>query len=160
MLEHFLKSKIIKCMCLSISVSMTGCSLFYDKEVEYETVFPQVFPVIKAIGYAPISSQPGATDEERVLMAMRASKLDAYRELAEQVYGQNLNGTQTLGSLVLNNSELTASVNGVIQGAEVVKAYSVGEDTYVTEMLLDMGVVQDLYISIAKPQRVKNVVYY
>ena len=147
-------------MCLSIGISMTGCSLFYDKEVEYETVFPHTFPVIKGIGYAPISSQPGATDEEKVLMAMRASKLDAYRELAEQVYGQNLNGTQTLGSLVLHNSELTASVNGVIQGAEVVKAYPVGEDTYVTEMLLDMGVVQDLYISIAKPQRVKNVVYY
>lgn len=147
-------------MCVSIGISMTGCSLFYDKEVEYETVFPQTFPVIKAIGYAPISSQPGATNEEKVLMAMRASKLDAYRELAEQVYGQNLSGTQTLGALVLNNSELNASVNGVIQGAEVVKAYSVGEDTYVTEMLLDMAVVQDLYISIAKPQRVKNVVYY
>ena len=139
---------------------LSACSHIFDKQIEYETVTPATFPVIKAVGYAPIAAQPGSSTEEKMLLAMKASKLDAYRELAEQVYGQNLNGTQTVGQLVVRNSQLSASVQGVIQGAEVIKSYSVGEDTYVTEMKLDMQVVQDLYISVSRPQRIKNVIYY
>lgn len=159
------KHNMAKCLIVSTTIAvaclaMTGCAHIFDKQVEYEAVTPERFPILKAIGYAPISSQPGNTDEEKMILAMRAAKLDAYRELAEQVYGQQLSGTQTLGALALNNSELSASVQGVIQGAEVIKSYSVGTDTYVTEMQLDMQVVQDLYISVTRPQRIKNVVYY
>jgi hypothetical protein len=164
-MNHATKRKINRYLpiymnAILIFLVMTGCSHIFDKQVEYEAVTPERFPVLKAIGYAPISSQPGITDEEKMLLAMRAAKLDAYRELAEQVYGQQLSGTQTLGALALNNSELSASVQGVIQGAEVIKSYSVGADTYVTEMQLDMQVVQDLYISVTRPQRIKNVIYY
>jgi hypothetical protein len=93
-------------------------------------------------------------------MAMRASKLDAYRELAEQVYGQRLEGSQSVSSLVVESETLKASVEGVIRGAEVVKAYPVGDDTYVTELSLDMKQVYDLYLTTAKPRRVKEVKYY
>ena len=93
-------------------------------------------------------------------MAMKASKLDAYRELAEQVYGQRINGQQSLANMVINNAQLQASVEGVIRGAKVVKAYPVGEDTYATELELDMEQVYNIYLSTARPQRLKNVRYY
>lgn len=159
--------KIVKLIRLSvmsgaivISIALTGCSSLVDKHVEWETVEPESYPVLTAVGYAPIESQRGDTDSVRSLMAMRASKLDAYRELTEQVYGQRIEGNETLANLVVNNTRLEASVEGVIRGAKVVKSYPVGEDTYATELELDMQRVYDIYLTTAKPRRIKEVRYY
>ena len=159
--------KIVKLIRLSVmsgaivtSVALTGCSSLVDKHVEWETVEPESYPVLTAVGYAPIESQRGDTDSVRSLMAMRASKLDAYRELTEQVYGQRIEGNETLANLVVNNTRLEASVEGVIRGAKVVKSYPVGEDTYATELELDMQRVYDIYLTTAKPRRIKEVRYY
>lgn len=141
-------------------LSLTGCSGLVDKHVEWEVVEPENYPVLKAIGYAPVTQQMGQTDNDRSLMAMKASKLDAYRELAEQVYGQRLNSDQSLANMVMQNSQLKASVEGVIRGATVVKSYPVGEDTYATELKLDMRKVYDIYLTTAKPKRIRNVTYY
>jgi hypothetical protein len=93
-------------------------------------------------------------------MAIKASKLDAYRELTEQVYGQRLEGDQSLANLVITDTELKSSVEGVIRGARVIKSYPVGDDTYATELELDFARVYDIYLSTAKPQRVKSVKYH
>ncbi|MEG3766923.1 LPP20 family lipoprotein [Alteromonas sp. 14N.309.X.WAT.G.H12] len=142
------------------AVLISGCSSFFDKQVEWETVEPEEYPVLSAIGYAPIATQRGKSDNDRALMAMRASKLDAYRELAEQVYGQKLDGSQSVSNLVMQDSRLKASVEGVIRGARVVKSYPVGEDTYATELELDMRKVYDIYLTVAKPKRIRDVTYY
>jgi hypothetical protein len=42
----------------------------------------------------------------------------------------------------------------------VIKSYPVGNDTYATELELDFARVYDIYLSTAKPQRVKSVKYY
>jgi hypothetical protein len=93
-------------------------------------------------------------------MAIKASKLDAYRELAQQVYGQKVDGQQELANLVLTDNRLKSSVEGVIRGARVVKTYPVGDDTYATELELDMGKVHDIYLSVAKPKKIRKVNYY
>ena len=131
-----------------------------DKQVEWEHVQPEEHPVLKAVGYAPISTQQGSTETIKVLMAIKASKLDAYKELAEQVYGQKIGTEQSLENLVLSDNRLKASVEGVIRGAQVVKSYPVGEDAYATELVLDFQKVYDLYLSTARPKRIKKVTYY
>ena len=143
-----------------LSVYLTGCSSLLNKHVEWETIAPDTFPVISAVGYAPISDQRGASESSRMLMALKASKLDAYRELAEQVYGQKVDSGQSLASLVIENTRLDSSVQGVIRGAKVVKSYPVGDDTYATELELDFKLVNDIYLSVARPKRVKKVHYY
>nr|WP_246223101.1 LPP20 family lipoprotein [Alteromonas profundi] len=140
--------------------NLSGCGLLVDKHVEWETVEPESYPVLKAVGYAPINSQRGDNDTVKMLMAIKASKLEAYRELAEQVYGQRIEGSQSLSSLVVSNESLKASVEGVIRGAEVVKSYPVGEDTYATELSLDMQRVYEIYLTTAKPRRIKDIKYY
>lgn len=140
--------------------AVTACSSLFDKQVEWETVEPDSYPVITAVGYAPISAQRGDDDSARMLMALKASKLDAYRELTEQVYGQKIDGDQALANLVLTDTSLKSSVEGVIRGARVVKSYPVGEDTYATELELDFKRVHDIYLSTAKPRRIKQVRYY
>lgn len=148
-----------------VTASLSGCktleSVYYsDKQVEWEYVQPEHHPVLTAVGYAPISAQTGNSDSAKMLMAIKASKLDAYKELAEQVYGQRIDTQQSLANLVLHNNELKASVEGVIRGAEVVKTYPVGEDVYATELSLDFQKVYDIYLSTARPRRIKNVTYY
>ena len=139
---------------------LSGCSTFLDRHVEWEVVEPEHYPVLSAVGYAPIKPQQGQTDSVKTLMAIKASKLDAYKELAEQVYGQRINGEETLANMVLDNSTLRSSVEGVIRGARIVKTYPVGDDTYATELELDMKKVYEIYLTTAKPKRVKNVTYY
>jgi len=80
------------------------------------------------------------------LMAIRASKLDAYRNLTEQVYGQQLDASSTVADMVVTNDTFRTKVEGVIYGARLVSITPVGEETYETTLSLDRDVVQDLRI--------------
>jgi len=157
-LSNFVSVRMVALMVMLCVIS--GCSMFVDKHVEWETVEPDNYPVLTAVGYAPVKTQRGEGETVKMLMAMKASKLEAYRELAEQVYGQRIEGNQSLSSLVVENETLRASVEGVIRGARVVKTYPVGEDTYATELELDMHRVYDIYLTTAKPKRIKDIKYY
>lgn len=99
--------------------------------------------VITAVGYASISEQRGVTVEEQRLRAMRASKIDAYRELAEQVYGFRVSAQTGLDDQQLGPESTDATVDGSIRGAEVIRSYPVG-DSYVTEMQLDLRKMERL----------------
>ncbi|ABG41612.1 protein of unknown function DUF400 [Paraglaciecola sp. T6c] len=152
--------KILSMTLLGLSLMLGGCSSVFDKQVEWEVVEPQDYPVLSAIGYAPIKGQRGNSDSTKMLMAIKASKLDAYRELTEQVYGQKVDGSQTLSNFLLSDERLSSSVQGVIRGARVIKSYPVGDDLYATELELDFKRVYDIYLSTARPKRVKDVHYY
>ncbi len=148
------------CLLVAGLLGVSGCSSVFDKQIEWEYVQPERYPVITAIGYAPISAQPGGKDSIKMLMAIKASKLDAYRELTEQVYGQKIGANQSLENLVMTDTSLKSTVQGIIRGAEVVKSYPVGEDTYATELSLDFEKVYNLYISTARPKRIKDINYF
>lgn len=152
--------RLLRISTVLLALSSVACTNLFTKQVEWEVIEPDQYPVISAVGYAPISAQNGRDNATKMLMALKASKLDAYRELAEQVYGQQVDGEQSLASLVLEDTRLNSSVQGVIRGARVVKSYPVGDDTYATELELDFKLVHDIYLSTAKPQRVKKVRYY
>ena len=99
---------------------------------------------IRATGYAVISVQPSDVDAQQRLLAIRASKLDAYRGLTEQVYGQYLDATTTVADMAVLSDTFRTQVEGVIYGAKVVSIAPVGEDTSETTMSLDQDVVDDL----------------
>ena len=142
-----------------LSFLVTGCSSLFDKHVQWQRVKPDAFPVIQAIGFAPISLQKSEHKTQRMLMAISASKLAAYGELAEQVYGQQIDGKMTMADLLIQDNHLTASVQGLIRGAKVIKSYPVG-DTYATELSLDFKEVYQLYISASNHKEIKEVKYY
>jgi len=127
--------------------------------VQWQRVKPDSFPVLKAIGYAPISLQKSKDKTQRMLMAINASKIAAYAELAEQVYGQQIDGSTTMSNLVINNQELKSSIHGVIRGAKVLKSYPVG-DTYATELTLDFKDVYDVYLANTPQKEIKRVDYF
>ncbi len=97
-----------------------------------------------ATGYAVISVQNHKNPAQQRLLAIRASKLDAYRSLTEQVYGQQLDATTTVADMTVMNDTFRTRVEGVVYGAQLVSITPVGEDTYETTLSLDRAVVQDL----------------
>ena len=137
----------------------TACSSVYDKHVQWQSVQPEVFPIISGIGYAPISLQKSEHKTQRMLMAIKASKIAAYVELAEQVYGQQVNSKTTMADMLIENQQLAASVQGLIRGAKVVKSYPVG-DTYTTELQLDFKDVYEIYLASVNRKEVKEVQYF
>jgi hypothetical protein len=152
-------TNLFKSLVLLSPLVLSGCSMFLDKHVTWEYEEPASYPVLRAVGYAPITSQPGESREIKNIMAMRASKLDAYRELAEQVYGHQIKGKSDVSNLIATDDRLKARVQGVIRGARIVKTYPVG-DTYATELELDMKLVYDLYRIDSRSRNIKKVNYY
>ena len=99
---------------------------------------------ITATGYSVIELQPSDLPGQRRLLAIRASKLDAYRALAEQVYGQYVDSSTSVGDLVLLNDSFRSRVQGVIYGAELESIKPLGDDTYEVTLSLRRSVVNDL----------------
>jgi len=97
-----------------------------------------------ATGYAVISVQNHKNPAQQRLLAIRASKLDAYRALTEQVYGQQLDANTTVADMTVLNDTFRTRVEGVIYGAQLVSITPVGDDTYETTLSLDRNSVQDL----------------
>jgi hypothetical protein len=97
-----------------------------------------------ATGYAVVSIQNHKNPAQQRLLAIRASKLDAYRSLTEQVYGQQLDATTSVADMTIMSDTFRAKVEGVIYGAVLVSIAPVGEDTYETTLSLDQQVVRDL----------------
>ena len=134
-------NKVQGLYCLLITmVFLVGCmNSATTKSVELMSMEG----VITAIGYASISEQRGDSKEKRQLHAMRASKLNAYQELSEQVYGVRLNNHFMLSDQRLAQEQTSGNVSGIIRGAKVIRTYPLG-DTYITEMELDLSTMEKL----------------
>jgi hypothetical protein len=166
-------NKLTKTALLSLAVSVSACqSLPRIAVVETVKVQPQAEPkpevkaeskpaadsasmitpmierqtAIRATGYAVISTQNHRNAAQQRLMAIRASKLDAYRALTEQVYGQQLDATTTIAEMMVTSDTFRTRVQGVIYGAVLESITPVGDDTYETTMSLDGRVVSDLRV--------------
>lgn len=155
-----MKSSLCKASIILIcAVMSSACSTMYDKHVQWQTEKPEEFPVLHASGFAPISLQKSSNETQRMLMAIKASKLAAYVELAEQVYGQQLSNKVSMADLLINNQQLKASVQGIIRGAKVVKSYPVG-DIYTTELQLNFEDVYTIYQANQQRKTIKDVSYF
>ncbi|MDY6322483.1 MAG: hypothetical protein SPL30_06170 [Succinivibrio sp.] len=147
-------SNLIACAAaLSVSFMTAGCSSLlsstsFTRDISYTDTGvhrPDEFPILHATGYALISRQPGKTEAEREIMAMRASKIEAYRELTEQVNGLYLKSATVLsGNTRQVRDSVSTEVEGFVHGARVIRQYPAG-DTYATELELDTKIIYDLY---------------
>jgi hypothetical protein len=99
---------------------------------------------LTASGYAVISVQNHRNPAQQRLLAIRASKLDAYRSLTEQVYGQQLDASTSVADMVVQSDTFRTRVEGVIYGAVLVSITPTSDDTYETTLSLDKAVVKDL----------------
>ena len=90
----------------------------------------QTIPTLTAVGYAVVSTQPGKSDAQRRLMAIRAARMAAIRELAEQIHGLQVDSNTTVVDLMVQNDTFRGVVTGIIRGARTVRINPTGSDTY------------------------------
>jgi len=138
---------------LTLLSACSSTQLFKTAQVQAPAPNPNVSllaPMVEkrenfvATGYAVISIQNHKNAAQQRLLAIRASKLDAYRALTEQVYGQQLDASTTVADMTVLNDTFRTRVEGVIYGATLVSITPVGDDTYETTLSLDRNAVQDL----------------
>lgn len=85
---------------------------------------------LTAVGFASITAQSGTDPAQRRLQAARAAKLDAYRSLAEQLYGVRFASDSVITDSRVREDHIRSRVEGVIAGAEIVALEPLGNDTY------------------------------
>jgi hypothetical protein len=129
--------------CKSINLAMPTPSA-KDANLAMSAPLVEKRETITATGYAVVAVQNHKNPAQQRLLAIRASKLDAYRSLTEQVYGQQLDATTTVADMTVMSDTFRAKVEGVIYGAVLVSIAPVGDDTYETTLSLDQNVVRDL----------------
>lgn len=141
------------CIATLVLLLASGCSLFGGKQKKVDEIVSQVkeinekLPpmepmVLRVNGYGAINpTARGLTEVQKRLLAMRASKLDAYRTLAERVYGTQIIGNSTVENLVVQNDQYRAFVDAHILGAKVVYQEVMADGSYETmvEMVIDEG---------------------
>jgi len=138
---------------------LSGCSMLGfgdDDEVEdvatiseetmlrpVETQVDPIAPLIlRVVGYGAINPKAkGQSKVQQRLMSIRASRLDAYRAMAERVYGTKISGSSTVRDLVVQNDSFRTYVDTFIHGARVVSSDVLEDGSVETilEMVIDAG---------------------
>jgi len=98
---------------------------------------------ISAVGYGTESLYEAYTPGQRRLMAIRASKLDAYRSLAEQINGVKIEGNTTVGAMAVKSDSFRAKVNAMVRGARVTSVTPMADNNY--ETVIEVFVDRDFF---------------
>lgn len=98
-------------------------------------------PMLTGLGFAQISGQPGKTPNEKRLMAIRAARMEALRDLTEQVHGIRIDAETTLQDAIVRNDRLSGVVEGTIRGARTLRITPRDSDSYEVLMALDRDTV-------------------
>ena len=131
-------------LTLLLAIAVTGCTSTTDELADaLAERMSAESGRLTATGYADIDAQYGNPSQQRVL-AIRASKIDAYRALSEQIYGLYVTGTTTVGDLVIQSDTIHSRVEGIIYGAEVDSIQPISDTTYEVTLSLPQLVVNDL----------------
>ncbi|WP_456488331.1 hypothetical protein [Caminibacter pacificus] len=74
---------------------------------------------VEAVGVGVAPAEGMESTAQAMAMARRAAILEAYKALAEKLYGIKINGRETLKNMMLQNESLRAYIQGVIRGANI-----------------------------------------
>lgn len=101
---------------------------------------------VRAKGYGVEPRDPSMTNAEKALMARRAAKVDALRNLAEQVRGVRITSDSYVRDFIAQSDEMRARVNTFVQGARVVSERQMPDGSYEVEVEADMEPLRRIFI--------------
>ncbi|PSF07224.1 hypothetical protein C7H09_10535 [Marinobacter fuscus] len=112
-------------LCVLLPLNLVGCSSIWggsqetDRSDSANRRFEPITVRVSGFGTYENVGQDRVNPRKR-LMARRVSRLDAYRNLAERVYGTVIFGSSTVNDFVLNNDSFRTYVDSYIRGARMV----------------------------------------
>lgn len=101
--------------------------------------------VIRAKGNGIEPNDSSMTRAERALMAKRAAKLDALRNLAEQVHGVKIKSDSYVRDFVTQSDEIRAKVHTFVQGARVLYEKKMPDGSYEAEVEIDLEPLRKIF---------------
>lgn len=134
--------KLVAILALAAASLMSACGSVQITTTPAASARPAIV-TLNATGYGAVNmaSCEGQCDRvspaQRKLLAMRAARLDAYRAMAEQVYGLRVEGGSTVGSLALKDDSFKVYIDAFIRGARVTKVAQRDDGTYETTVEMD-----------------------
>ena len=115
-----------------------------QKSVERLPVKVVEIPTITGVGFSAVSIQPGKNLNQKRIMAIKAARLDALRQLTEQIHGIQLNGSTKIAEAIVQSDTLRADIQGVILGARTVKIEPSSSDTYEVVVEIDRPLIDEI----------------
>ncbi|MFK5984765.1 MAG: LPP20 family lipoprotein [Pseudomonadota bacterium] len=75
---------------------------------------------IEAVGHSTLSVYKNYPVPQQKLLAIRGAKLDAFRNLAEEIHGVRIKSNTTVKDMVIENDSYRAYVHAMLRGAHLV----------------------------------------
>lgn len=91
-----------------------------------------------AVGHGAMGNYSQYTHAQQKLMAMRAAQLDAYRNLAEQVYGFRVWGNTAISAFATQNDVVRSYVDAFVRGARVVNMTAIADGNWEATVELEV----------------------
>ncbi len=151
MTRTLLSARIAPVSVLLVATALlAGCASKKDvnqqPEAYFEPVKQEVDPIapmtLRVVGYGATEvASKSKSDAQRRLLAIRAARMDAYRAMAERVYGMSVQGSTTVRDMVVQNDRFRSYVETYMHGARVVSTDVMPDGTVETvlEMVIDHG---------------------
>ncbi|UZK04319.1 LPP20 family lipoprotein [Venatoribacter cucullus] len=151
MIRTLLSARIAPVSALLVATALlAGCASKKDvnqkPEAYFEPVKQEVDPIapmtLRVVGYGATEvASKSKSDAQRRLLAIRAARMDAYRAMAERVYGISVQGSTTVRDMVVQNDRFRSYVETYMHGARVVSTDVMPDGTVETvlEMVIDHG---------------------
>lgn len=110
-------------------------------------------PVIQftGLGMSQVSTQPGNSINEKRLMAIRAARLEALRDLTEQVHGIRLSSETTVRDQITRSDNIRGIVDGEIRGARTIRITPKDGDSFEVVLALSPDVVRYIMRAVGRP---------
>lgn len=114
----------------ALLLTLAGCA--------YHPLAVQEKKVIRAVGHGASVEREEQSAAQGKLLAMRASKMDAYRNLAEQVNGLKVDSSTSVSQMSMRSDLIRGYVNATIRGAVVVDVNPLSDGSYETILELEI----------------------
>ena len=115
-----------------------------QKSVDRLPVKVVEIPTITGVGFSAVSIQPGKNLNQKRIMAIKAARLDALRQLTEQIHGIQISGSTKIAEAIVQSDTLRADIQGVILGARTVKIEPSSSDTYEVVVEIDRPLIDEI----------------
>lgn len=143
-----MKMRVLAGMLIVTAFALAGCQTYEVREGRpvgevgpaYDTPPEGEWVPVRVTAKGGGAPPPTAVNQAQArLMAERAAKVDAMRNLLEQTYGVTIRSRTTVKDFITQNDTIKAKVNAYIKGAKVIdtKYLSDGSVEVEMEIILD-----------------------